>query len=239
MFPRHTNLPPALYQAFLRPIALLLRTFICAHVFTFLTGLSLTATVPSQNEPWANCLFAALNFLSLTPRHFFAIMPRSATRQAKRYIAGNIKFDMSKTLRTYYCRPSLLLRVVTPTGFSITIRAILDTGCTCSNITKELATLLLANGATSQFVWPKKSITLDNYGLMPKYQTLSGVSLQSLEDESIIVPPSTFNIIKRWPFYIENVPFDIISKRMASLGLPMVATPNALGKTIWSKDEPR
>ena len=136
-----------------------------------------------------------------------------------------------------FVRPSLLLRVITPTGFSITIRAILDTGCTCSNITKELAVLLLANGATSQFVWPKKVTTFDSYGPMPMYQTLSGVSLQSLEDESIVVPPSTFYINKRHPFCYDYLPINIITEGMASLGLPMLSTPNALEKTIWSKDK--
>ena len=40
------------------------------------------------------------------------------------------------------------------------------------------------------------------------------------------------------PFTSDELPVNLVVKKMASLGLPMVES-GELGKTMWSKDEPK
>lgn len=141
-------------------------------------------------------------------------------------------------MTSFYARPTLFLRVITPNGFSIVVRALLDTGSTSSLITTQLATLLHKKGNVSiAYQWPFLCGLIDG-SKQTYYRTLSGLQLQSVENEqglTIDVFSDRFIIDERYPYDEEPTPLlTLVAPKMASIGLPMISS-SAL-KELSQKD---
>ena len=203
------------------------------HVFIRIFILSGTLEVDSI---WAHRLFSLLHFFSITPQQFSAIFPSSLSASTIAMVARETELMISGSVPTNFCaRPTLLLRVITPTGYSIVIRALVDSGSSKTLVYYELAALLQKNGVTSQYIWPIETVGYS--GISQKTRTLSGVKLQSLENESIIVSTDSILVKEKIPYEIEYTTVELLITKMASLGLKMVSKP--MKNTIWSNEEPK
>ncbi len=103
--------------------------------------------------------------------------------QQKRQFIASTRHIQPRT--SFAARPTLLLRVVIPqTGYSVVVRACVDTGQSTTTVTADLANLLVANGAQSRFIWPHKVILYFG-GHRTDYRALDGhgLLLQSVEQE--------------------------------------------------------
>lgn len=115
-------------------------------------------------------------------------------------------------------------------GFSVIVRAFLDTGCNLSSMSTQLAALLL--GAKSgcparlQYIWPRK-VGIYSGHQVTRYRTVSGLQLQSLEEGSVStsvdLSEHRFHIREGWPFGLEETPMlSLVAPKLAALGLPLM-----------------
>ena len=159
------------------------------------------------------------------------------------------KYGLYKARLRFSACPTVLLRAFVPsTGFSVVFRAMLDSGATYSHMAASLAEVLLANGATAEYVWPVGGAESHFQRLISfDYRYISGLKLQSLEDEDekgkeISVGdtnshsgcPSISVDANAGPFFTERLPITLVLKRMAQLGLPMTRSGDQLGRTMWN-----
>ncbi len=196
-----------------------------------------TASPPTAfTSQWANWFYAFLNFLCFSPDQLNDVMAKSASS-----VGATTKLQSSsfcKTPQRIKVCPTVLLRAIVPSsGFTVTFRALLDSGAYSSSITHDLATLLIENGATCDYFWPRKCCfpfyKLTRY----LYQKIYGLTLQSVENASVKITTS-IEIDECFPFHKEYLPVNLVVKKMVSLGLPMVES-GELGRTMWSEDEPK
>ena len=197
-----------------------------------------TSSPPTAfTSQWANWFYAFLNFLCFSPDQFNDVMAKSAS-----FIGATTKLQSSlfrKTPQRIEVCPTVLLRAIVPSsGFTVTFRALLDSGAYSSSITHDLATLLIENDASCDYFWPK-GWCFPFYKLTKYlYRKIYGLTLQSVENASVKMTTS-IKIDECFPFYIfDNPPVDLVVKKMASLGLLMVES-GELGRTMWSEDEPK
>lgn len=218
-----------------KPLCLLF-PFKAAHFHHVFIRIFILSGTLEADSIWAHRFFSLLHFFSITPQQFSAILPSSLSASTIAMVARETELMISSSVPTNFCaRPTLLLRVITPTGYSIVIRALIDTGTSKTTVFSELADLLQKNGVTSQYSWPYEIITFDYVG--QETCMLSGVKLQSLEDESIIVSTNAILVNKCAPYDIDYTPVELLITKMASLGLKMVSKP--MRNTIWSKEKPK
>lgn len=222
-----------------KPIYLLF-PFNSAHIWHVFIRLFILSSKPEVESVWAHCFFCLLHFLSITHRQFSAIVPQQSWTLAakeKEKIAKILKnFEDEDSPNIYAARPTLLLRVLTPSGFSVIIRALLDSGCTDTLLYSELTTLLLSNGAHLRYRWPIKVFRSE--GHFNSCRTLCGIQLQSVEDDMTTISPESWLLTKSCPYTIESTPVDLLIQKMASFGLPMVKT-YPMERTMWSKEDPK
>lgn len=133
---------------------------------------------------------------------------------------------------------------MTPNGFSVLVRALLDTGCSRSLLKTELANLLIERGALAvTYKWPERALLLTGHR-QTLYRSLSGLRLQSVESESgrtIDVSSHPFTIDEDDPFYVESTPLlSLVGPKLASLGLPIFCRRLlSLERTMWSEENAR
>ncbi len=215
-----------------KPIRLLF-PFNAAHFYHVFIRIFILSGTLEVDPIWAHRFFKLLHFFSITPKQFNAIVPSETTTPMT---AQEAKLILNMRIPTNFCaRPTLLLRVITPTGYAIVIRALIDSGCSKTLVYYELAALLQKNGVTSQYIWPIETVGYS--GISQKTRTLSGVKLQSLENESIIVSTDSIVVDKKYSYDIEYTPVKLLITKMASLGLKMVSKP--MKNTLWSNEEPK
>ena len=182
-----------------------------------------------------NRFLAFLQFLSITPDHFTKVFAKIA--QSKNADTEPRHFPSLSPQRTFYAQPTVLLRLITPTGFSVTVRALLDSGSSQSFIFSDLSTLFLENGATFKHIWPYtyfwpfwKQHTLI-------YRKMSELKFQSVENESVTITTS-IAVEESFAYLTDMLPVNLVMKKMASFGLPMAQT-RKLGMTMWSLENPK
>ena len=191
---------------------------------------------PAFESQWANWFYGFLNFLCFSHDQFNSTMAQIAT-----YLDAQIEPKYTPSFlppKPYSARPTVLLRAIVPSsGFTVTFRALFDTGAYRSFIDYDLATLLFNNGATPEYIWPvftKKSFySVSTMG----YRKINGLTLQSVEDTSVNITTSIL-VDEYCTNIAEYLPVDLVMKKMAFLGLPMVES-GKLGRTMWSEDEPK
>ncbi len=164
------------------------------------------------------------------------------------------KYGPYKARLRFSACPTVLLRAVVPsTGFSVVFRAMLDSGATYSHMAASLAEVLLANGATAEYVWPVGGAENPFLRLRSlDYCHISGLKLQSLEDDfgeehqeakEITVGEDSggcgcpFISVdeSRGSQFIEDLPITLVLEKMAQLGLPMTQrSGDQLGRTMWT-----
>ena len=74
-------------------------------------------------------------------------------------------------------------------------------------------------------------------GFQQVYRSLGGIKLQSLENETVIVSPTSIVIDEVDPYGVEYTPVDLVIEKMVSFGLPMTEKP--LQNTMWSRKDPK
>lgn len=175
-------------------------------------------------------------FLSITPDQSTEIFAKVAKLENA---CAKPKHRPSLSPRQKFSvRPTVLLRLITPSGFSITVRAILDSGAWKSVVFTDLSTLLAKNGANYKHVWP--------YGnFMPFweqktliYREMSGLKFQSVENESLSFTTS-IAVDESFAYMTEDLPVDLVLEKMAFFELPMVQSSSELGRTMWSQEVPK
>ncbi len=218
-------------------------TFSVCYIINHLILLYKKMLAPTTASPktafasqWSNRFYAFLCFLCFSPDQFNDVMAKLAFlfgASTKRQSAS-----FYKSPRKFVVCPTILLRAIVPSsGFTVTFRALLDSGADTSSITHNLATLLIENGATCEHIWPT-GFWLPFYNLVRfEYRKICGLILQSVENASIKMTTS-IKIDECIPFHEEYLSVNLVVKKMASLGLPMVELCE-LGRTMWSEDEPK
>lgn len=185
---------------------------------------------------WAQRFAVFLHFLCICSDQFVDVVKwlASATGASSKPNSQDF-FPVTK----FVALQTLLLRAVVPsTGFTITFRALLDSGATFSSINHKLATVLFENGAECQLIQPVFSIK-PFYEIQKTlcYRQINGLTLQSVEDESVTISTSVL-VDDCYSFSFDNLPVDLVVEKLASLGLPMVQlSPSNLGRKMWSQEE--
>lgn len=182
-----------------------------------------------------NRFLAFLQFLSITPGQFTKVFAKIA--QSENADIEPRHFPSLSPQRTFYACPTVLLRLITPTGFSVTVRALLDSGSSQSFIFSDLSTLLLENGATFKHIWPYTYVWpfWKQHTLI--YRKTSELKFQSVENESWIITTS-IAVEESFAYMTDMLPVDLVMKKMAFFGLPMAQT-RKLGMTMWSLENPK
>lgn len=217
------------------------RASVLKPLFLFYTMSSLPVFLESKSafSPafWAQRFFVFLHFLCFSSVQFTDVLEWLASA-----FGASLK-PISKEfvpVPTFVASQTVLLRAVVPSsGFTITFRALLDSGTTFSSINHELATVLFENGAECQLIQPVFSIK-PFYEIQKTlcYRQINGLTLQSVEDESVTITTSVL-VDDCYSFSFDNLPVDFVVEKFASLGLPMVQlSPSNLGRTMWSQEEP-
>ncbi len=220
---------------------------IWSSFFKHLFNLCTMITSSLSSFSWVHLFFTYLHFLCLPSKaiHFSRLMGRYAETMGA--VAEPDPDDERQSLHFYEqpkkftsC-PTIFLQAIVPsTGFSVTFRGLLDTGATCSAITRDLATVLLKEGnASCEYTCPQYFFA--RFQKRPwslEYRKICGLKLQSVENEeapewtlpSIYVDECTRN------YLVCNLPVDLLVSKMASLRLPLVSQ-RGLERTMWSKEE--
>ncbi|KAH9397056.1 hypothetical protein TYRP_003360, partial [Tyrophagus putrescentiae] len=135
--------------------------------------------------------------------------------------------------------PTVLLRAIVPSsGFTITFKAMLDSGAESSFISFDLARLLIKNGANWEYVWPKIGC-YPFYELFTfHYRNICDLTLQSVENISVKMTTS-IRVDECTPFFQDELPFILIVNKMVSLGLLMIqSNERRLNDTMFSENDP-
>ncbi len=204
------------------------------HLFNLVTVI--TSSISSFS--WAHLFFTYLRLLCLSDQ-----FPRLMGKYAESM--GTFAEPDSDSGKRFWpppkkctVRPTLLLRAVVPsTGFSVTFRGLIDTGATCSSISRDLATVLFEEGgANHQYIWPEYfCFTFHERTERLKYRKVVGVKLQSIEDETAEwTLPSTYVDECARNYSVWHLPVGLLVSKMASLGLPLVSQ-GGLGRTMWTE----
>ncbi len=196
---------------------------------------SSTKSAPDSSS-WANRIFAFFNFLFIKPEHFTDLLSEFAVFMDA---SIGLKFTPSfSPKQTFSTVPIVLLQAHIPsTGFIVTFRAILDSGASSSIVSSKLATVLIDNGATCQYIWPNVH-SLVFWKVHPLlYRKISRLTLQSVENNSRTIVTS-IKIEECISHFVDWLPVDLVVEKMASLGLPMVQS-GKLGRTTWSPEDPK
>ncbi len=220
--------------------------FIWSSFFRHLHNLFTVITSSLSSFSWAHLFFTYLGFLCFSsPAHQLTrLMGKYAESMGA--VAEPDPNDQSDCARfraltkKFSIRPTLLLRAVVPsTGFSVTFRGLLDTGATCSVISRDLATVLFEEGGASfEYIWPQ-------YFFAPfherprrlQYRKVVDVKLQSVEDETTEWTLPSIHVEECKPNMSGcHLPVDLLVSKMASLKLPIVSSAG-LGRTMWTKSE--
>ena len=141
--------------------------------------------------------------------------------------------------------PTLLLRLIVPhTGFTVIVRALLDTGCSYSFLSFALSSLLFREvGPYFRYCWPSTSRLLIG---KPRtlYRSLLGLQLQSLDRQC----PVTLDLTEH-PFQVEerkinwwaqsSEPLNEIASKLAELGLPLITRSSVPEgeRTMWTTEK--
>ncbi|KAH9409431.1 hypothetical protein TYRP_010438 [Tyrophagus putrescentiae] len=192
--------------------------------------------LPSPNlvEACAPPFLTLLHFLSLTERQFTEEVLQLSAEPTAAQTEALVRCALrQKPHSHFFARPTLLLRVITPTGFSVVVRALVDSGASITSCSSELASLLLSNGASIRYTWPYSKKLFNGYEQL--FCRLVGLKLQSVEDESIQVQPTFVEIEENKPFAVEYTPMDLVTSKMASFGIQMIKKP--LNRTMWGSDQ--
>lgn len=180
-----------------------------------------TSSPPTAfTSQWANWFYAFLNFLCFSPDQFNDVMAKSAS-----FIGATTKLQSSlfrKTPQRIEVCPTVLLRAIVPSsGFTVTFRALLDSGAESSFMTNDLATLLIETGATCEYIWPTATWGPFFKLFKLQYKKICGLILQSVENASVKIITSVI-ADECIPFTSDELPVNLVVKKMASLGLLMV-----------------
>lgn len=196
-----------------------------------------TTPTPTSTSQWANRIYAFFHFLCFKPDQFNDVIAKTAFFYGATSETEFYEGDHEPPQR-FNARPTVLLQAIVPSsGFTVTFRALIDSGGETSCIQSELAALLIENGATCEYIWP----TLFNlpFSKPPKfnYRKICGLTLQSVENASVKMTTS-FVVDECFPFIGEALPVDLVAEKMASLGLPMVQLKELFGEKMWSEEDP-
>ena len=179
---------------------------------------------------------AFLQFLSITPDQFTGIFAKVA--QLENSCAEPKHRPSLSSRRKFSVCPTVLLRLITPSGFSITVRAMLDSGAWKSVVFTDLAILLADNGANYKHVWPYGSLWPFWEQKTLIYREMSGLKFQSVENESLSFTTS-IAVDESFAYMTEDLPVDLVLEKMAFFELPMVQSSSELGRTMWSQEDPK
>lgn len=221
------------FHSITKPMCLLF-PFNSTHFWNGFLWLFILSSSPTFDRIWAHRIICLLHLLSVNTRQFSSVLNLQSTT-SKSEQTKICESQLKNPVIVFSARPTLLLRVITPTGFSVTIRALVDSGSTSTIVKNELATLLLSNGVTTKYFWPLPIILFP--GSQQLYRSLSEIKLQSLEDETVIVSATSIFVDEIIPYTVDWTPVDLVISKMASFGLPVIKKP--LQNTMWSKKDPK
>ncbi len=141
--------------------------------------------------------------------------------------------------------PTLLLRLIVPrTGFTVIVRALLDTGCSNSILTFAFSRLLLREaGPYLRYCWPSATRLISGQ-TNTFYRSLLGLQLQSLDREC----PLTLDLTEH-PFEVEERSIDWwtqspellneMASKLAKHGLPLITRSSVPEgeRTMWATEK--
>lgn len=211
-----------------------------------LVGRLLIVSSQAIDNCWSHLFLILMRFLCLSQQQLMTALKVSSPMCTLEQIEPNGSKAASTTQRALqlvqqvefevvHPRSVMLLRVLTPTGFSVVIRVMVDTGCTRTVVSANLARLLLANGASLQYIMPEP-VRLYNGEIRKSFMRLNNLTLQSVEDDSVSVPLKSAIIWDKMGS--DRTPMNLVIAKMASFGLHMVKETPLRG-TMWSKEEPK
>ncbi len=203
----------------------------------------------SEADPtWATFTYELIRQLSSTHSQFTGAVHPPALLPQHQFDLKSCKAKFQTSLQNNYSysavRPTLFLRVIVPsTGFTVVVRALLDTGSSLTAIGTELATLLTEKGgAHLQYRWPREFLLFDG-DRQPFYRSLLGLQLQSvgLQGEPVTADVTTHHFVveERCPFFMDEYPVCTeMASRMSELGIPLVTGSDVQGeRTMWLEEE--
>ncbi len=184
---------------------------------------------------WTHGFFVFLRSLTLSLNQFTKIFALFA--QSKGAWSEPKLFPSLSPKQTFHARPTVFLQLITPSGFSVTVRALLDSGSSHSFISTKLAALLIENDAIYEYFWPTTTSWPFMKILALNYRKIVGLKLQSVENKSATIKTSII-VDESFSYHFERLPDDLVVKKMAFLGLPLVQS-RKLERTMWSKEKPK
>ncbi len=198
---------------------------------------ALKTASPTFSSPWPHLFFVFFHFLCNSSQQFTNFIDELAFYEdASTDLHYPPSFEQEQKFTT--C-PTVLLRAIVPSsGFTITFKAMLDSGAESSLISFDLARLLIKNGANWEYVWPKIGC-YPFYELFTfHYRNICDLTLQSVENISVKMTTS-IRVDECTPFFQDKLPFILIVNKMVSLGLPMIqSNERRLNDTMFSENDP-